>query len=207
MEYGIGGLVLFLLVAAGILVFNKKHKAKTTYDLKMRVGSDVGVMQAKSVTPDMQVIITFNEMKLKHSEEGTPITKTFEGGKEINLLEMTKGAPLLAEFSEEEIRAGRYEWIRLMVDLNKCFVRKDGETFGIDIPSGEQSGLKLVRGFWVHGVGVSDFTIDFNVRKNLTRLSDGTYRLKPTLKLIDNTGREEDTPIPTPPEEPTNPTP
>jgi hypothetical protein len=197
MEYGIGGLVLFLLIAAGILVFNKKHKRKTTYDLKMRVGSDVGVVQTKSVTPGMAVVVTFNEIMLKHSEEGTPIVKTFEGGKEINLLdEGQKGASLLAEFGEEELRAGRYEWIRLMVDLDKCFVSKDGEKFPIDIPSGAQTGLKLVRGFWVHGIGVSDFTIDFSVRKNLTRMSDGTYKLKPTLKLIDNTGREEDTPIP-----------
>lgn len=197
MEYGIGGLVLFLLIGAGIFWFHKNHTRKTTYHLKMRVGSDVGVVQTRSVTPGMEVIVTFDEVMLKHSEEGTPITKTFEDGKSINLLDTTqRGAPLLAEFNETELRSGRYEWIRLMVNLDKCFVLKDGEQFPIAIPSGEQTGLKLVRGFWVHGIGVSDFTIDFDVRKNLTRTSDGSYRLKPTLKLIDNTGREEDTPIP-----------
>lgn len=202
MEYGIGGLVLFLLIAGGILIFDKLHKGKTTYNLKMRAGSNVNTLQTKSVAPGMEVIVTFNEISLKHSEDEEPIVKTFEGGKQINLLEMTKGGPLLAEFDETEIRSGRYEWIRLIVDLNKCFVRNDGETWMMDIPGSEQSGLKLVRGFWVHGIGVSDFTIDFDLRKNLTRESNGAYRLKPTLKLVDNTGREEDTPIIDTPEMP-----
>lgn len=201
MVYGVGGLILFILAAGGLYWFNKKHKRKTTYNLKMRVGSDINTVLPQSVTPGMEVIVAFDEMLLKHSEDGSPIVKNFEGGKEINLLDTSsKISPILTEMNQEELPSGRYEWIRLKIIADRCFVRINNEVFPMKIPSGEQSGLKLVRGFFVHGIGRSDFTIDFNVRKGMTRKSDGTYILKPALKLIDNTGREEDVDLP---EEPT----
>jgi len=197
MVYGVGGLILFILAAGGLYWFNKKHKRKTTYNLKMRVGSDINTVLPQSVTPGMEVIVAFDEMLLKHSEDGSPIVKNFEGGKEINLLDTSsKISPILTEMNQEELPSGRYEWIRLKIIADRCFVRINNEVFPMKIPSGEQSGLKLVRGFFVHGIGRSDFTIDFNVRKGMTRKSDGTYILKPALKLIDNTGREEDVDLP-----------
>ncbi|MEA2080826.1 MAG: DUF4382 domain-containing protein, partial [Pseudomonadota bacterium] len=56
------------------------------------------------------------------------------------------------------------------------------------IPSGEQTGLKLNRGFDVPEGGMASFTIDFDLRKSVHKPSglDGDYILRPTLRLVDD---------------------
>ncbi len=118
------------------------------------------------------------------------ISETFTPAKKINLLAQTGGnsAPLLSNF---ELTAGRYEWIRLQVDLDGALdtylVDKNGLSHELDIPSGAQTGLKLNSGFTLAQGGAANFTIDFDLRRSVIRHARG-YRLKPTLRLIDNIG-------------------
>jgi hypothetical protein len=76
------------------------------------------------------------------------------------------------------------------------YVTIGGEECEMRIPSGAETGLKLVRGFTV-GVGaVTDFTIDFDLRKSVVQppgqKADATscdgqmYMLKPALRIVDN---------------------
>jgi hypothetical protein len=64
--------------------------------------------------------------------------------------------------------------------------------YSLWIPSGDQTGLKLVRGFVVPAGGSADFTIDFDLRKSVNK-SQGqgncqdVYKLKPALRIVDNT--------------------
>lgn len=189
MEYGIG-LLLFLLVGGGILFFHKRHERKVQRRLVLRAGSDLTQTQTvrKSTTAaDMKVLVVFDKVTLKHHKKEAHIVKHFDEPKTINLLDHSrKLPPLLTEFDEDEVTGGFYEWMRLGVVSDQCKVERDGEAFDMRIPSGDQTGLKLVRGFLVSEIGLSDFSIDFNVKKNLTRKSDGSYILKPALKLIDN---------------------
>jgi hypothetical protein len=53
------------------------------------------------------------------------------------------------------------------------------------IPSGDESGLKLVHGFTVAAGGMVNFTIDFDLRQSIT-LANGVYILKPVLRITDN---------------------
>ncbi|HET8711182.1 MAG TPA: DUF4382 domain-containing protein, partial [Spongiibacteraceae bacterium] len=55
----------------------------------------------------------------------------------------------------------------------------------LTIPSGAQTGLKLVQGFTLAQGGIANFTIDFNVAHSLVSNANGFY-LKPTLRLVDN---------------------
>jgi hypothetical protein len=60
------------------------------------------------------------------------------------------------------------------------------------IPSGSQTGLKLVRGFHLPADGIADFTIDFDLRKSVN-YPEGqgkcaeNYKLKPALRIVSNT--------------------
>ena len=55
------------------------------------------------------------------------------------------------------------------------------------VPSGSQTGLKLVRGFTLLAGGSADFTIDFDLRKSVVDPKGGQgMHLKPALRLIDN---------------------
>jgi hypothetical protein len=97
------------------------------------------------------------------------------------------------------VPAGEYDWIRLQVDAAGPRPGSDGAsnivldgTQGpevLAIPSGSQSGLKLVRGFTVPTGGSASFTIDFDLRRavvELGRPQTPRFLLKPALRLVDN---------------------
>jgi hypothetical protein len=86
------------------------------------------------------------------------------------------------------VPTGSYQWIRLYVDAAEI-VFNEGTASEIvaplDIPSSENSGLKLISGFTVAAGGASDFIIKFDLRKSVHQDANG-YKLRPTLRLIDN---------------------
>lgn len=111
--------------------------------------------------------------------------------KRFDLLALNSGNAdfLLEDFT---LPAGRYNWIRLMVDTDgeddSCIVLVvNGECEELTIPSGAQTGLKLNRGFVIPAGGSADFTIDFDLRKSVHVTGTGEYMLRPTLRLADNT--------------------
>lgn len=87
------------------------------------------------------------------------------------------------------VPAGNYQWIRLDIDAaNSYVIDSKGGKFPLDIPSGSESGLKLVSGFTVAQGGIADFMVDFDLRQSMTLDNSGgttTYTLKPALRLID----------------------
>jgi len=122
-----------------------------------------------------------------------PNTKT------LNLLDYQGTASALL-LPATQIPAGEYEWIRLKVNadpsVEDSYITIGGSRCELRIPSGAETGLKLVSGFTV-GVGaVMDFTIDFNLRKSVVQppgqtadppMCDGqAYLLKPALRMVNN---------------------
>jgi len=108
--------------------------------------------------------------------------------KQIDLLNFSSGKSeeLLGDYT---LAAGHYQWMRLLVDtdgqLDSYIVLGDGSSHDLTIPSGAETGLKLVRGFDVAAGGNSNFTIDFDLRKSV-HSANGNYMLRPTLRLLDN---------------------
>lgn len=134
-----------------------------------------------------EVFITFTGLSVKPSG-GEAIEFTFDEAKTLDLLTLQGGesAPLL---EDQELPAGDYEWIRLTLDVDNSYVSEDdGSRKTLFIPSGAQTGLKLVSGFAVAEGGNNNFTIDFDVRKSIVNPKGGQadYYLKPALRLVDN---------------------
>lgn len=92
-------------------------------------------------------------------------------------------------------------WIAFAADADECSeplpdgaVWSPGEEtcrYPLTIPSGEQSGFKPKGEILVTAGGVSDFTVEFDLRRNVVNPSnpnDVGYKLKPTgLRLVDET--------------------
>lgn len=133
------------------------------------------------------VFVEFSSITLKPAD-GEPFTVRFDEPKQIDLLAQRNGdSELLIE--NEEVTAGAYDWVRLGVNLDGAgdtyLVLNDGREPELEIPSGRQTGLKLVSGFFVADGGSLDLTIDFDLRKSVVE-SGNEYRLKPALRLINN---------------------
>jgi hypothetical protein len=136
----------------------------------------------------LAVVVEFTGVELRR-QGGSPIQLDFEP-RQIDLLQLT-GESAQALLDEVEVPSGRYEQIRLKVNAGRegsdSYIELADGRHPLFIPSGNQSGLKLVRGFTVPAGGAADFTVDFDLRKSVTNPQgqDG-YILRPTLRLIDN---------------------
>jgi hypothetical protein len=139
------------------------------------------------------VYITFSRIDL-HSPDGTqsfvldsdPLTAGNQPYT-VNLMDY-QGTNRLLLLDRVSVPAGNYQWLRLYVDHAEIVFNK-GETNevveSLDIPSNENSGLKLISGFTVAAGGLSDFTVEFDLRKSVHQDAKG-YKLRPTLRLVDN---------------------
>jgi hypothetical protein len=125
-------------------------------------------------------------------DAGSPVTITFPEPKTIDLL--TQSGTASAVLFDQPIPAGSYGQVRLMVVADgtggNSFVQlADGSMHGLRVPSGSETGLKLVSGFIVPSGGVVDYTIDFDLRQAITCPPGQAPAciLKPAERLVENT--------------------
>lgn len=133
-----------------------------------------------------------------------------------NLLELVNG--VIEQLGITEIEAGRYSQMRLLlgdtpeegegvVNINdephpfanyvvygnsETFVPGDSETYEIyelKVPSGYETGIKIVGGFDVEADSITDLVLDFNVVRSIVHAGEsGQWLLKPTIKALDLDG-------------------
>ncbi len=169
----------FLLAGALFMALtgcNGSGSSLTTMNLAV---TDTPVDGAQSVV----VAFTGVDLMGPNGQQSFP----FSTEKKIDLLQQqgTNSASLLAGVT---IPAGTYQWIRLDIDTtNSYIITSTGAQYPLTIPSGSQTGLKLVSGFTVAQGSLADFVIDFNLRQSITLANTNgtpTYILNPALRLI-----------------------
>jgi hypothetical protein len=113
----------------------------------------------------------------------------FTAPKGYDLLTLQNGnaATLLGDTT---VDAGEYEWVRLILDPapGSSYVVDDSGRHDLRIPSGAQTGLKLVRGFTMPAGGRADFTIDFVLQESIIAPPGQSpdYLMKPVLRMTNN---------------------
>lgn len=138
-----------------------------------------------------EVWIQFDGVVLKPVTALDPITISFGAPMSINLLALqgTKSALMLIN---ETLPADSYDWLRLNITASDDGVQdsyvilNNGDIFELNIPSGSQSGLKIVGGLEILANTPVNMTIDFDLRKSITLTGSGKYELSPVLKLVNN---------------------
>jgi hypothetical protein len=143
------------------------------------------------VTDAERVVVQFTGLEIKPRDAAQPEVFDF-APRQIDLLALDGGGSEIL-LSDELLPAGEYEWIRLKVNAGRdgsdSFIElQDGSRHPLFIPSGNQTGLKLIRGFLIGAGGTHNFTIDFDLRKSVIHppgLGE-PYLLKPVLRLVNN---------------------
>jgi hypothetical protein len=144
------------------------------------------------------VVVQFTGVELK-PKDGQAFSIDFAEPKTLDVLGL-QGTERALLLDGELIDAGEYQWMRLKVQADPnlagdSYITIGGAQCELRIPSGDETGLKLIRDFTI-GVGtITDFTIDFDLRKSVvqppgqtTQLStcDGqAFLLKPVLRVVD----------------------
>jgi hypothetical protein len=144
-----------------------------------------------------QVVVRFDAVEFK-PKGGQAFTRTLTAPRDIDLLDF-QGTNRTLLF-DESLPAGEYEWMRLSVVaepnvVDSFITLEGGGQCELRVPSGSESGLKLIRGFTIGAGMTTDLTLDFDVRRSIVQppgqSSDATdcggqnYLLKPVVRVVD----------------------
>lgn len=137
------------------------------------------------------VWVSIKGVSLNYQDEGW-VDYDLDAVQKVDLLTLQSGKtmPLL---DGVDVKPGEYK-IRLNLHddpetetEHAIRLSEGGAEFGLTIPSGNQTGLKITTPLVVLATGSANYTIDFDVRKSIVKRGKGeNYALKPTLKLINN---------------------
>ncbi len=150
---------------------------------------NIGLTDA-AVDDVKEVWVQFTGVALR-PKSGDEIVIEFDEPKNIELLGLQNGntAELLGD---TQVPAGAYNWIRLGVNaefdnvMDSYARRTDDSQVELRVPSGSQSGLKLVSGFTITQNQSTNILLDWDLRKALSD-SPGQpgMKLRPALRVTD----------------------
>lgn len=145
----------------------------------------VGIKDAP-VDGALAVVVSFTGIELR-TYSGETATINFATPRTLDLLTL-QGTTTSLLLDGETVTGGKYNWLRLKVDESASYLTNSTGRHDLTIPSGSESGLKVVNGFTVPQDGTVALTIDFDLRKSILEpaQSGGAYKLKPTLRLVQN---------------------
>lgn len=148
----------------------------------------IGITDAP-VDEVLEVNVQFTGVTLKPQSDDE-ISIVFDAPKDFDLLTLTNG--MAAELlPETKVPVGPYNWIRLAVNaefdnvFDSFAVLPTGQV-ELRVPSGSQSGLKLVSGFTVTQDRATNLVIDWDLRKALSDPpGQPGMHLRPALRVTD----------------------
>ena len=113
---------------------------------------------------------------------------TLSPAQKIDLLSLNNG--VLFNLGETPLAAGHYTQLRLVLDPNtgvglvNSVVPTGGVETALVTPSAVQSGIKLINQFDVASGQRVDLVLDFDACRSIVKRGNGTYALKPVIKVI-----------------------
>ncbi|GGD81176.1 DUF4382 domain-containing protein [Planktosalinus lacus] len=125
------------------------------------------------------VYVDVQDVRIIYGENGEEVTIGNINAGVYDLLELTGGVSVL--LVDEEIPSGAITQMRLVLGEENSVVI-DGETFPLQTPSAQQSGLKVQVNQTLEPGILYEFTLDFNVEESIVEQGNGGYLLKPVIR-------------------------
>ncbi len=134
-----------------------------------------------------EVNITISEIKVHLAgddveNEGEWIEWTLDE-EPYNLMELKDVSVLL---SKGELEPGKYTQIRLIIPKASVLLTTE-KIEDVEVPSGDQTGIKLIHPFEIIENGTTELIIDFDAEKSVIKTDNGEYILKPVIKVTSST--------------------
>ena len=148
-----------------------------------------------------QVNVTVSRVRVHQSDSASDNAAgwtdiTLSPPRKINLLDLnysTNPNPnfALESLGETPLPAGHYTQLRLVLDrntgqslANSVVLENTTDEIALDTPSAVQSGIKLIHQFNVGSGQRVDLLLDFDACHSIVKTGNGTYKLKPVIKVI-----------------------
>lgn len=99
-----------------------------------------------------------------------------------DLLSLRNGAE--AVLGDTALSSGQYNQIRLIIGSGS-YVVMNGVRIDLTIPSGAQTGVKLVHQFSITANTQANLTLDFDASRSIVLQGNGNLMLKPTIRVVE----------------------
>jgi len=116
-------------------------------------------------------------------DEGEWIELELNNGEKIFDLIDLKNEGLSVLLSEVELPPGKYTQIRLFVKDASVDIEEGDSGVPVEIPSADQTGIKLIHPSEIIEGETTELTIDFDAEKSIIKTGNGTYKLMPVIKI------------------------
>ena len=156
-----------------------------------------------AATPLYQAVyVTINEVHVHHETGGWETLTELDLPRSVNLLELRNGVML--DLGIAELTAGHYNQMRLILEdsegepdppdnnilgqLHPSFnylIDANNDDFPLKVPSGGNTGIKLVNGFDIVADRANELVLDFDANRSIVKKGNGSYGLKPTIKVLE----------------------
>ncbi|MDH3391615.1 MAG: DUF4382 domain-containing protein [Desulfobulbaceae bacterium] len=159
---------------------------------------DIGLTDAPG--DYLNVFVTIAEVQVKQNleddESGWITVATPD--QTFDLLALQNG--VIAPLGSTILEAGQYNQMRLILGTepddpahpyaNYLIIEGDGGEDPVEeelkVPSGFQTGIKIVQGFTIEASGSTELILDFNAEKSVVQAGkSGQWLLKPTIKVLE----------------------
>jgi hypothetical protein len=197
------GRISFLFLAAMVLTFMACGGGGSS---SISFSSDTGTLALSlqdATTDDYQAVyVTIDEVQVHLGGDvdvdgnwqvvANPYTT-------YNLLELVNG--VREELGLAELQSGHYTQMRLIIgeipddDLNifsemhpyaNYVILTDGAIHELKVPSGYQTGVKIVQGYDISSNQTTELILDFDASRSVVEAGNsGTWLLKPTIKVLE----------------------
>ena len=132
-----------------------------------------------------QMRITISGVEISQSEDSwLPLINLPQ---EVNLLELQNN--VFITLGVKEIPAGTYEQLRLILDVsepdNNAIVYTDQDSQPFEVPSGGQTGIKIIGPIVVEDEKTTSVLLDFDAESSVNELGNGDLLLSPAIKILD----------------------
>jgi len=111
----------------------------------------------------------------------------WDEGYEVDLIELEGKSILLAS---ELLLSGKYTQLRVFLE-GQAIIVVNGEEHDLDIPSVEQTGIKLNHPFEIIPGQITELTLDFDAQQSIIKTGNGEYKLKPVIGIISSYSQDE----------------
>lgn len=121
-----------------------------------------------------------DEDKERNCEHG--VWEVLELGEQTKFDLLTLQNGKTADLGIATLPSGKYGQIRIKLDAAEIVVK--GETVPLTVPSGMQSGLKIVGGFEVVSGEQTAITVDFDAGLSVKYVKGAGWKMKPVIRLL-----------------------
>ncbi|MHB8910173.1 MAG: DUF4382 domain-containing protein [Syntrophales bacterium] len=141
------------------------------------------------------VNVTINKVRVHQSSSASENDAgwtdiTLNPARKINLLNLANG--VLEDLGQTPLAAGHYTQLRLILAANNgtnlansvVLTSSPSTELPLDTPSAVQSGIKLINEFDVASGRRVDLVLDFDALKSVVARGNGTFLLKPVVKVV-----------------------